>query len=249
MNSTIKIKRICEHCQKEFEAKTTVTRFCSKTCNSAALKQKHRQTKIVKSNNESIKIKDKQQIGGGVPVKDKEVLTITNAANYLSVSKRTIYNWLNSGLIVGKRMTNRKVLILKSDLLAVFESNQVYEKPKAIERKPITEFYTIEEIKDKFNVGNTWVFNIIKKNNIPKTKYNGKTHVSKKHIDKYFEAMDKDVSNISEWYSVQDIIDKYGLSKDQVYTRINRFAIPRKKEGKYSRISKKHFDENHILKL
>ncbi len=246
MSSTIKIKRICEHCQKEFEAKTTVTRFCSKSCNSAAIKQKQQQVKIDKSNTESIKRKEKQQIGGIVPIKDKEVLTITDAANYLSVSKRTIYNWLKSGLIVGKRMTNRKVLILKTDLLAVFESNQVYEKPKAIEHKPITEFYTIEEIKGKFNVGNTWVFNIIKKHNMPKAQFNGKTHVSKKHIDKYFEAKDKDTSNITEWYTVHELINKYGLTKDQVYTRINRFNIPRKKEGKFSRISKKHFDEHHL---
>ena len=246
MTSTIKIKRFCEHCGDEFEAKTTVTRFCSKSCNGAALKQKQRLTKIDKSNIETQKQKQNNQDISYL--ESKEVLSIKDAATYLDVSRQTIYNWLNNGIIVGKRMTNRKVFILKSDLLTLFESNQVYEKPKAIERKTITEFYTIQEIKDKFNVGNTWVFNIIKKNKIPKTQCHGKTQVSKKHIDKYFEAKDKDISNISEWYSVQELIDKYGLSKDQVYTRINRFAIPRKKEGKYSRISKKHFDEHHIIK-
>ncbi|MDA3894229.1 MAG: helix-turn-helix domain-containing protein [Salinivirgaceae bacterium] len=249
MSSTIKIKRICEHCQKEFEAKTTVTRFCSKSCNSAALKQKQRKIKIDESNTESLKQKENIITQDIAYIKSKDVLTISDAAIYLAVSRQTIYNWLNSGLIKGKRMTNRKVLILKTDLLTVFDNNQAYEKPKAIKRKPITEFYTIEEIKDKFNVANTWVFNIIKKNNIPKTQYNGKTHVSKKHIDKYFEAKDRDTANINEWYTVQELINKYGLTRDQVYTRINRFNIPRKKEGRFSRISKKHFDEHHFLKL
>ena len=40
MSSNFVVKRLCEHCGQVFEAKTTVTRFCSKLCNKRSYKQK-----------------------------------------------------------------------------------------------------------------------------------------------------------------------------------------------------------------
>ena len=175
--------------------------------------------------------------------------TKSDAALFLSVSRRTIYNWLDNGTLLGKRISNRKVLISKKQITELFENNLAYEKPITTEKKPITEFYTIEEIKKKFDVGTTWTFKIIRDNNIPKTKLHGITYVSKKHIDKYFEAKEKSIETITEWYTVQEIMEQYKLSRDQIYTRVKRMKIPQKKQGKFILISKKHFDEQHILKL
>ncbi len=247
MTSSIRIKRICEHCRKDFEAKTTVTRFCSKTCNSAALKGKHRQVKIERSNEKTLSIKSKNQ-DYIEALKDKDVFTISDAALFLSVSRQTIYNWLNNGVIKGKRISNRKVLLLKKDVLTFLESSTAYQKPKS-NNKPITEFYTIKEVQEKYGIGNTYSFKIIKEHKIPKTYHQGKTLVSKEHIDNFFKKKDRDIVNITEWYSVQEIKDKFGLSKDQIYNRLSTFAVPRKKVGKYVQISKKHFDDIHFIKI
>lgn len=247
MTSSIRIKRICEHCNKEFEAKTTVTRFCSKTCNSAALKKKYREANILKSDKETKASKGTNQDFVEL-LQHKDVFTITDTALYLSVSRQTIYNWLNDGIIKGKRITNKKVLILKADILTFLDSKKTYKKPKS-GNKTITDFYTIKEIQEKFNVGHTWVFKIIKEQRIPKTYFHGKTYVSKKHIDNYFKKKDKAVENIKEWYTVEEIKDKFGLSKDQIYNRLSKFAVPKKKEGKFVKISKKHFDDIHYLRV
>lgn len=248
MSSAINIKRICEFCGSEFEAQKTTTRFCSHSCNSKSYKARIRNDKIEKSELETAKVRD-SKFDKIELVQKKELLTISDAALFLSVSKRTIYNWLDNGTIIGKRISNRKVLISKEDIRAIFESNQAYEKPTPIIKKPITEFYTINEVKEKYNIGNTWLYKIINRYKIPKTMLHGKTFVSKKHIDKYFEKKEKDIDNISVWYTVQEIMDVFNLSRNQIYSRVKLMKIPQKKQGKFSLISKQHFDEQHILKL
>ena len=244
MSSNIEIQRICEHCGNEFTAKTTKTRYCSLKCNSAAYKQKRRQAKIERSQSETAQKKERAITN----IKDKEVLNISETAVYLGVSRPTIYNWLNNGVINGKRMSNRKVLVLKSDLIGLFEQNQAYEKPSLTERKPITDFYTIKEVQDKFKIGESWVYNIINENNIPKTRIGGKTHLSKKHIDNYFKKKRDDVSNITEWYTVTEIQEKYNLTRDQVYWRAHDNNIPKQRIGRNVKISKQHFDELFVLR-
>jgi excisionase family DNA binding protein len=183
-----------------------------------------------------------------VSIKDKETLTVSETALFLGVSRQTVYNWLNGGIIKGKRMTNRKVLFLKDDLLNIFRQNESYDQPTPTECKPITEFYTIDEITDKFNIGNTWAFKIIRENNMPKTKIGGKTHVSKKHIDTYFKLNREDVTRIIEWYTVNEVMEKYNLTRDAVYSRVSENAIPKQRIGKFVKISKLHFDELFILR-
>ncbi len=249
MSSNMEVQRVCEHCGNEFVAKTTATRYCSKKCNSAAYKKNRREQKIAISNQSVKKAKEESLSKSGILARDKDILSITEAALYLGVCKKTIYNWLNSGAIKGKRISNRKVLILKSDLSTMLQENEVYEKAEPAEQKPITEFYTIQEVMEKFSVGQTWVFRIIKEYNIPKTRIGGKTHLSKRHIDAYFKQKRDDVSNIKEWYTVQELIDKYGLTRDQIYSRVSEHYIPKLKTGRYVKISKKHFDELFIIRF
>jgi excisionase family DNA binding protein len=247
MSSNIKVQRICEHCEIEFTAKTTFTRFCSKKCNSAAYKQKRREQKIENSNKIVKKVKEESVAKGRLKLRDKDILSIPEAAELLGVSRQTIYNWLNCGVIKGKRISNRKVLILKSDLESMLQENEAYEKADPVERKPITEFYTIQEVIDTFNVGQTLVFRIVKEHSIPKTRIGGKTHLSKKHIDDYFKKKRDDVSNIEGWYTVEEIMEKYNLTRDQIYNRVSDHQIPKHKVGRYVQISKVHFDELYII--
>jgi excisionase family DNA binding protein len=248
MSSNITIQRICEYCGKEFTAQKSSTRYCSTKCNSAAYKQNKRQAKINQSNIDTQKTKNNTTHKYSLPIKDKDTLTVTETALYLGVSRQTIYNWLNGGIIKGKRMTNRKVLFLKDDLLSIFRQNKAYERPTPTELKPITDFYTFQEIQDKFNIGQTWAFKIVRENIMPKTKIGGKTHISKKHIDNYFKKKKDDVSNISEWYTVNEAMEKYNLSRDAVYSRVSENVIPKMRKGKFVLISKLHFDELFILR-
>jgi hypothetical protein len=49
MSSNIKITRICQHCGHEFVAKTTVTKYCDKTCAKRAYKARIKKQKVAES--------------------------------------------------------------------------------------------------------------------------------------------------------------------------------------------------------
>lgn len=61
---------------------------------------------------------------------NKEVFTVSDAARYLSVSRATLYNWMKAGIIKGVRISPRKVLIYKKDIIRIFEESEGYERPK-----------------------------------------------------------------------------------------------------------------------
>jgi excisionase family DNA binding protein len=248
MSSNIEVQRICEHCGKEFIARTTKTRYCEKKCNSAAYKKKEREKKIVLSNHDVAKAKEKSKTTNSILIKDKDILTISEAAIFLSVCRKTIYNWLNSGIIIGMRVSQRKVLILKSDLIKKLEENLIYEKAQSVEPKPITEFYTTKEVMEKYGLGQTWLYKLIAREKFPKIQIGGKTHLSKKHIDAYFKKKRDAVSNINEWYTVPEIQENYNLTREQIYGRVSENRIPKKREGRFVKISKQHFDELFIIR-
>lgn len=110
------------------------------------------------------------------------------------------------------------------------------------DREPITEFYTTKEILEKFSISNSWLFKVSKQQNIPKVTQHGKTYWSKKHCDMIFGKKDSSVDEITEWYSVAEIQEKYGMTLPAVYCLVSKVGIPKKKEGKEVRYSKKHFD-------
>ncbi|MCD8202906.1 MAG: helix-turn-helix domain-containing protein, partial [Prevotella sp.] len=109
------------------------------------------------------------------------------------------------------------------------------------ERAPITEFYTTAEIVAKYNVSAGHIFNIAKTKNIPKIFRLGENLWSKKHIDEYFTRRAPD-KKITEWYSVKDIEEKFGMTATAVYSLVYKLAIPKKKIKREVFYSKKHID-------
>ena len=177
-------------------------------------------------------------------IKYKDYLNINEASLLFGISRRTIYR-----LIADKRIRvakfGRRTVILKDDFTRMFgltKLDPAVKTPKQEQSNEITEFYTIKEIEQLFHIKYARLNVIIKKHNIPKTIHNSILLISKPHIDRYFKRTRPDVSNITEWYTVDEIQDKYGLSRDQVYRRVSENGIPKQREGKRVKISKPHFD-------
>ena len=110
------------------------------------------------------------------------------------------------------------------------------------QREPITEFYTTKEVLEKFSISNSWLFKVAKQQNIPKVTQHGKTYWSKKHCDMIFGKKNNEVEEITEWYSVAEIQEIYGMTLPAIYNLVSKVGIPKKKEGKEVRYSKRHFE-------
>lgn len=184
MSSNIKIQRICQHCNNEFTARTTVTRFCSHRCASAAHKQKVRESKVDVSNKQTQQIKTQSiEI-----LKAKEFLTVRDVATLLNSSIRTVYRMIEQGNIKAVNIAQRKTLIKRADLDKLFETIPETQKQElndwVQEVYNITDCYTLTEIQNKFGISEKALHEIIKRNNIPKIKKGWFAYVPKAIIDK-----------------------------------------------------------------
>lgn len=117
MSSNIKVQRICQHCGKEFTAKTTTTRYCSHRCASLAYKARKRAEKVGRSKTETIQMKN-QAIE---QLKAKEFLTVKEVALLLSCSTRTVYYYIESGAIPATNLGERMLRVKRSDIDNLFQ--------------------------------------------------------------------------------------------------------------------------------
>ena len=169
MSSNIQITKRCQWCGKDFIARTTKTAYCSHRCSGLAYKERARQKRIEVSKKEY-----SRQKSGVTEVKNLEFLTPTQTAILLGLGRRTIYYYIDQGLIKVLQL-KRKNLIRRTDLDALFgESRRPVEK--LTKDRVISEWYTTKEIIEKFGVSNSWVFKVAKEKNIPKVMKFGRTY-------------------------------------------------------------------------
>jgi len=237
MSSKIEVQKMCQFCGELFTARTTVTKYCSHRCGKNAYKQQMRDEKINKSNQDVL---TQLSFSEASILKDREYLSVRETATVLGIHRATIYRYLAAHEI--KCMTIRgKTFIRKRDIDALFEYAKPYRVREQKPRQPITEFYTMEEILEKYAYGKGWVYQIIKDHKIPKVMHRGRTLYSRKHIDKVLSAREPDPA-ITEWYTVEEIQQKYGMTYNAVRSFVYEKNIPKTRKGKKGYYSKMHFD-------
>ena len=171
---------------------------------------------------------------------NKDYMSIAEAASLLGVTRMTVYNLIYSNMLRASKITSRLTFVRRCDIEAML-TNANYTKKLKPERKPITEFYTTSEIKEKYGVSEGWVFKIGTEKNIPKILHHGKTYWSKQHVEKHF-AKHIENNSIAEWYSVADMMTKFNMTTSAVYCFVSKFGIPKKKIKREVFYSKQHVD-------
>jgi len=234
------LNRICKYCGNEFVARTTQTKYCSHKCSQRSYKARVRNVKKKKSDNQTFLIRNKPIID----VIAKEFLTVKDTALLLNISTKTIYRLIEKGTIKAIRLSERKVLVKRTDIDKEFTKDY---KPAVKKVKPIPppeiEYYTYKEIEQIYNLSKNSVWKIIKKQKIPTIMRNNKLHIDKIKIDRYFKRTRKDVSHITEWYSVQDVVEKYNVGERQVHRKVYEKKIPKRRDGRFVYLSKSDIDK------
>ena len=121
--TNIPVKRVCEFCGKEFISQKITTRFCSKECNNKAYKLRLRQTHVKLSEN---KAAEKPL----AEIKDKEYLSVNEAAIVLGLSRKSAYNLIYKGVLKATQFSNRLTIVKRSDIETMFENGKPYQKHK-----------------------------------------------------------------------------------------------------------------------
>ena len=178
--SKLKIPKVCEHCGKQFEAKTVTTRFCSNKCGHKADKARKKAER---------KEAKQQELIAKIP-SNRPYISIAEAVLLFGISRDTIYRLVRMDKIPSVNLGERLTRISRAHIETMFTPLAVI--PVAPEKQPKkmdysqAECYTIGEITEKFGVSPSTVSNTIRRNSIPKKQIGKFVYVPKIEIDKIF---------------------------------------------------------------
>ncbi|NOU62265.1 helix-turn-helix domain-containing protein [Marinifilum caeruleilacunae] len=239
MTSKLEIEKTCLWCKETFVARTTSTKYCSHKCNGRAYKEQKRHEKIQKHLHQVPKISD--------PTLDilntKEFLKVSEVSTLLGLSRQTIYNLIYSGQLKASKISPRITIIKRSDIDEMFKN----AKPAEINPTKITKedekFYTVDEIKKKFNVGESWLYRILREKQIPKIKRFKKAYYSKTHVDKHFKKFNySSLNDIKDWATIEELCEELNTTHAAIWTFVSTNGIPKKRDGR-----KKLYSRQHVL--
>lgn len=237
MSSNIEVQRVCQFCGAEFTAKTTVTKYCSHRCSSLAHKQRRREQKVEATNYETL---SKLNSKDSASINNKEFLTVPQTGKLMGVSRFTVYRYLQDNLLKCVKLRG-KTFIRRKDLEALFDNATEYKIRKRETSIVITDFYTMKELTETFGIKETWAYKMVKEKGVPKITHRGNTLYSKPHVDKVF-TKPKTERFIKEWYTTEEAMLKYNITRDSLYHVIKRNYITKTKAGRYIKIAKEELD-------
>ena len=104
----------------------------------------------------------------------------------------------------------------------------------------ITEWYSTQEMQEKFSMTLSAIYTFAHKNAIPKKKEGIIVYYSKKHVD-----IAKGIAKPEEtmYYTVAEAMEKFNLTRDQLYHYVKWHHVSKVKKGKYTFISRTELDK------
>lgn len=182
MSTNFTVTRICLFCGKEFQAKTTVTKYCSKPCSRRDYKKRIREKKIKKSNQQVKEIIDRPINA----IKEKEILSIKDVCTLTGVSRTTLWRMEKSGLLKPGLFNGRK-LYKRADIDKLFSTSDQHPKseklPESLPAKrhidtySIDELYSLATIYEKYSITPDGLYRILKRNEVQKKRIGKEVYV------------------------------------------------------------------------
>ncbi len=105
--------------------------------------------------------------------------------------------------------------------------------------KSITEWYSVEDMRQKFGMTLSAVYTFAYTYGISKKKVMREVFYSKRHVNAV-KGIAEPVQ--PEYYTIAEAMEKYGLTRDQLYHYVKRHKVPKVQEGRYVKIAKKELD-------
>ncbi|MFS2442896.1 helix-turn-helix domain-containing protein [Bacteroides uniformis] len=229
----MEVKRICQWCGKPFMAKKTTTNYCSPQCSKRGYKHRMKERRMeMREFQEMLEVKSK--------LESQEYFTFSQAARLMGVSRQYVYKLVKEDKLRASRLSSRMSLIRRTDIELMLKTKP-YEVLRPKDEFDVTEYYTAEQIAEKYKVNAKWVWTYTRQHNVPKVRIRQFNYYSKKHIDAAFAKYKTDDA-LTEWYTPEEIEQKYGMTRVAIRSQVYRNNIPSKKEHGQIFYSKLHFD-------
>ena len=165
--------------------------------------------------------------------------------------KAPITDFYTTSEVKGKYHVNESwifVIAKKHNIPRTFNRGKTYWSKKHIDayfakKAPdpdITEWYSTQEMQEKFGMTLSAIYTFAYKNAIPKKKEGIMVYYSKKHVDNA-----KGIAKPEEtmYYTVAEAMEKFNLTRDQLYHYVKWHHVSKVKKGKYTFISRTELDK------
>lgn len=138
----MKVRKICQWCGKPFVAQKTTTCFCSHRCSSLGYKERIRERK--RELKKMLEILTPKSAAEG-----HDFLPFAQVATLMGVTRQYIYKLVKENKLRASRISGKKSFIRRADIELMLKSKP-YERIMPKEDLEITEYYTAEQIAEKY---------------------------------------------------------------------------------------------------
>jgi excisionase family DNA binding protein len=196
----------------------------------------------------------------------QEYLTFAKAAILMGCSRQYVYKLVNEGKLAASRISSRMAFIRKVDIEKMLAGNPYHrvlptnrpkksavptiKKSKAnamkvesnVQESEVLDYISGEEVMRIYKVKKSWLYTSAKRNQVPVCRIAGMNYYSRKHMDALF-GKSADVKAVSEWLTMKETQELYGMSAASVRSNAYRHHIPTKREYGQTYYSKDHFEQ------
>ena len=228
--------RKCKYCGKEFVARNGMQKYCCEECQTKAKEaRKKRQLDFMNA------------VEPVIDLQCQEYLTFAKAAILMGCSRQYVYKLVNEGKLAASRISSRMAFIRKADIEKMLTGNPYHRvlptnRPKKAsvpttkegkanaknvesnaQESEVLDYISGEEVMRIYKVKKSWLYTSAKRNQLF-----GKS---------------ADVEAVSEWLTMKDTQELYGMSAASVRSNAYRHHIPTKRKFGQTYYSKDHFEQ------
>ena len=247
--------RKCKYCGKEFVARNGMQKYCCEECQTKAKEaRKKRQLDFLNA------------VEPVIDLQCQEYLTFAKAAILMGCSRQYVYKLVNEGKLAASRISSRMAFIRKADIEKMLTGNPYHRvlptnRPKKAsvpttkegkanaknvesnaQESEVLDYISGEEVMRIYKVKKSWLYTSAKRNQVPVCRIAGMNYYSRKHMDALF-GKSADVEAVSEWLTMKDTQELYGMSAASVRSNAYRHHIPTKRKFGQTYYSKDHFEQ------
>lgn len=232
----MELEKRCKWCGKVFIARKVTTLYCGPSCIGKAYKQRKKEElfKQLKSNDQT-KLPILEKIG------NKAFLSPIEVSQLLGISRSTVYRYMSIGQIKALQL-RAKTIIRRSDLEKMFDDAPNYRR-RSYGRKETLQYYTMCDIIERYNISRKAAKGRLVRMGIQPIYEGRNTFYNKNAVELNFAELLEEI-HVDNYYTVEQFMKKYSMTKGAVLSFVQRHNIPR-----INRLKKVYYAKSHIDNL
>lgn len=227
------VTRTCPCCGSAFTTDNPRQTYCSHTCrNTQNMRVKRQRKQARKAKIEAMAARD--------AFEGKSHLSITEAAQYLGVSRPTLYARINAGELTPLKVSSRTIRIPIDQLKA---DSQIQPQPS---KGDFSILISKAEVLLKYNISESWLMRRMKEEGIRPRIIKGKAFYPKKDVDRMFKP--KPTYNKDDWYNAEELVRSEGFTRKYLSSYVREKKIDCKRIGRTMLVDKKQWDRSRLFR-